>query len=167
MAMSKSSFVMLRCAFHQTCKFSNSPEVYVYDIVNLFFPTLLQLAELQVVDFLWNESSSHNNMRVQCPSLGGFAKCETLFNLHHFGYIACSSACMPGSCRVTRSRIQGRLSGYSGYSGTVDTGEAGWGNCHFHMRGRRGENQTIEVFKYFKLSHEGREGEGENQTIDA
>ena len=85
------------------------------------------------------------------------------FNLHHFGYIACSSACMPGSCRVTRSRIQGRLSGYSGYSGysgTVDTGEAEWGNCHFHMRGRRGENQTIEVFKYFKLSHEGREGEG-------
>ena len=119
MAMSKSSFVMLRCAFHQTCKFSNSPEVYVYDIVNLFFPMLHQLAELQVVDFLWNESSSHNNMRVQCPSLGGFAKCETLFNLHHFGYIACSSACMPGSCRVTRSRIQGRLSGYSGYSVTV------------------------------------------------
>ena len=53
------------------------------------------------------------------------------------------------------------------YSGTVDTGEAGWGNCHFHMRGKRGENQTIEVFKYFKLSHEGREREGENQTIDA
>ena len=111
MAMSKSSFVMLGCAFRQTCKFSNSPEVYVYDIVNLFFPTLNQLAELQVVDFLWNESSNPNNMRVECPSLGGFAKCETLFNLHHFGYIACSSACMPGSCRVTRSRIQGRLGG--------------------------------------------------------
>ena len=48
-----------------------------------------------------------------------------------------------------------------------DTGEAEWGNCHFHMRGRRGENQTIEVFKYFKLSHERREGEGGLRTIDA
>ena len=71
---------MLRCAFHQTCKFSNSPEVYVYDIVNLFFPTLLQLAELQVVDF---------NMRVQPMSIsrGGLlnvkhcSTCTTLVTL--------------------------------------------------------------------------------------
>ena len=153
MAMSKSSFVMLRCAFHQTCKFSNSPEVYVYDIVNLFFPMLHQLAELQVVDFLWNESSNPNNMRVECPSLGGFAQCETLFNLHHFGYIACSSACMPGSCRVTRSRIQGRLSGYSGYSGTVVQwiqGRLGGETATFTWEA---EEEKIKLLKYLSISN--------------
>ena len=85
------------------------------------------------------------------------ARCLACTWFNFLTFTACTSlvtllARLPGWPALHAGIVQGDTE--------QDTGEAEWGNCHFHMRGRRGENQTIEVFKYFKLSHEGREGEG-------